>query len=309
MSSPFSISQAISQNLGQGQKNVKDRFNIDEILAGVEGSNDPQAINNAIMRLSAEVSPDKAQGVVASLDRQLKSAKEEKTKEQNLQIRRDALKALGIDPELAGLPDSVLKEVINPKRDPIEKDRLIKLNNQIDKQIEAGASLGFVSSSLAQMEKLLPEFSGTGNLTQFIPGANSNKAANEFEALSEIVMKPVLELFNPRGVLAQRKVELLRSVLKPNSLEPKNRALAKINAIKALTDFQVNRAARLRELRARKGAYITDEDMAKFDQADEKFIDKILSDLGKAGVENLDILPSSVEAESEADIIARELDL
>ena len=119
---------------------------------------------------------------------------------------------------------------------------------QVKDTIKKAGEYAPISTSLNEMKELSKKFSGAKAIAGINPFSDAWKNSANFEALSDTVLEPVFELYNPRGTLAQSKVSLLRSRLKPNWYDPQSVIDAKIAALQSLIDHKKAQADKYKKL-------------------------------------------------------------
>jgi hypothetical protein len=169
--------------------------------------------------------------------------------------------------------DKPKKSDLSPLGKKISEGQGVQITDTIKKAEEFAPTI----QGLDKLEALVPKLSGVGKVKAYNPASPAWGDSAEFEATANTVLAPVFKLYNPSGPLAEKKVALLRSVLKPNWYDTDATKEAKIDAIRALAQPTIDRAARYKQALV---DYDNDPppsviyDIEKQFQEDQKIIDR-----------------------------------
>ena len=167
------------------------------------------------------------------------------------------------------------KEAWKPESATRDNEIVKGLQKKAVETIDKAAEYEPISQSLNEMKKLSKSFEGPNAAKGYIPFTKEWEKSAEFEALSDTVMEPVFELYNPRGTLAQSKVTLLRNRLKPNWYDDQATINSKIKALESLIDHKRQVAQKYKKLISKYNGNPPASELVNLDEEDERFIEKI----------------------------------
>lgn len=129
------------------------------------------------------------------------------------------------------------------------------------------------TQNIARMRELAEGLKGATYAAKALSPFGSQDI-KEYEALSLGAIEPILKVFNPRGVIPQRKIEMLKDLFVPKASDSRNTMEGKTKALEAYVKVAEQRILAVMEA-AQNGTIF---DLAKMDAEGEKQINELLSE-------------------------------
>lgn len=140
----------------------------------------------------------------------------------------------------------------------------------IDTTQEAG-KLAAAESNLDAIEQLIPQVSGP-------VGYFPTGAAKELDARGLAAIEPVIKIFNPRGVIPQQKIEMVKSLFAPKSSDLVTTIEAKLKALRSFNDKAQGHAQNFLDLVNQYGENIPLQELTNYEKESNKIIDEAITE-------------------------------
>jgi hypothetical protein len=194
MPTPFESGRNFANQLGRGITEARDVSTIDRILEEASQSEDPEAINRAMLGILKGVSPAKQEQAFALLQNkanQIAATSQAKS-------QRNAFESLGLNPELANLDKGLQKEIVKSQLNPKSSDNTANLEG-------AERALDELDAFVAQ-----PGIGFVG--THFNAGSKARFNRGKFDATLASVL-PVFKSLFPRGMTEKEFLKVMQEFL------------------------------------------------------------------------------------------------
>lgn len=144
--------------------------------------------------------------------------------------------------------------------------------------IEEKGKVQSMRGTIDRLKELSENLRGSGGLLKSLIGTQE---ATEFNALGLAAIEPVLKVFNPRGVIPQAKIEMLKGIFTPTASELFTKQQGKIQALERFADAAEKKQKEIETLFDIYGDNIPPEVLLKYEQDSEAVIDQFLSSQSK----------------------------
>jgi hypothetical protein len=151
----------------------------------------------------------------------------------------ESIEGLSLTPEGVRTATKDLGKVVQKKQDEFDKVIISGAAKELEKNRSQIPIIQSKLDDLDALEKMIPSVSGVVGTAQSLAGVG--KAPSEFNSLSFSTIEPIIKIFNPAGVLPQKKLEMLNDKFVPKAHELKGTIQGKINTLRRLSKQSMKR--------------------------------------------------------------------
>lgn len=164
---------------------------------------------------------------------------------------------------------------------PSEKIFDQKRAETINKFVEHAPKIDQISGTIEHIKSLSKDLSSLSSPFTINPFGKKETA---FDTAGFTALQPIIEIFNPRGVIPQRKIEMLTAKYAPRWWESRGTREAKIEELERLNDKAKGHQEKFRKLAQKYGGFdqIPYNDLANLMTEGEHIIDDAVAGKGKS---------------------------
>jgi hypothetical protein len=141
-----------------------------------------------------------------------------------------------------------------------------------------------ITESRKNIDRMRELSKGLKGLTGYGKAAIGSEEATEFNALGLTAIEPVLKVLNPRGVIPQRKIEMIRDLYSPKASDNRWTIEGKIKALESFTENAEKLGEVMSGLYRMYGENIPMQALTEYETLASSLIDNSLSKRGAADV-------------------------
>ena len=180
----------------------------------------------------------------------------------------------GVDPNALMQQFALLGKIGDKSPSVFQKKLQEKSADIVAGVIEEKGKVQSMRGTIDRLKDLSENLRGSGGLLKSIIGTQE---ATEFNALGLAAIEPVLKIFNPRGVIPQAKIEMLKGMFVPKASELFTRQQGKIQALERFADAAEKKQQEIEMLFDVYGDNIPPEVLLKYEQDSEALVDNFIS--------------------------------
>ncbi len=157
---------------------------------------------------------------------------------------------------------------------PFQKKMQEKSADFLMSGLEEGPKAASSRENIDRLRDLSKELEGPVGYGKAL--INSADAA-EFNERGLLALEPVIKIFNPRGVIPQRKIEMLKEKFAPKATDNRLTIEGKLKGLEALVKQSEEHSNMIKDLYNQYGENIPMEAIINYEANSEKIIDSVLS--------------------------------
>jgi len=205
---------------------------------------------------------------------------------------QQTLQGMDVDPAtIQPIIQDVIKQSAQQRLKPPAKPEVTPFGKKMQ---EAGAeflsetmlNIPKVAESRKNIERMRELAKNLRGVSGYAKAAWGSQDATEFNALGLTAIEPVLKVLNPRGVIPQRKIEMIRDLYSPKASDNRWAIEGKIKALESFTESAEELGQVMGALYQMYGENIPMEALTQYEALASGLVDRTLSNRGASDVNN-----------------------